>query len=110
MQIRDTDLDTLERVVGIVAFGDLEGEDTCNLTDLNFLRIFRLSQLAAEYLLHVQDKLAQENAQLKVSCPTPDCRGRVLQESPALRGITSIAVRQTSSKHQRPTLCTATPD
>ena len=57
----------LERVVGVVAFGDLEGEDTCNLTDLNFLRIFRLSQLTAEYLLHVQDKLAQENTQLKAS-------------------------------------------
>lgn len=67
MQIRDTDLDMLERVVGVVAFGDLEGEDTCNLTDLNFLRIFRLSQLTAEYLLHVQDKLALENTQLKVS-------------------------------------------
>ncbi|KAL0030805.1 hypothetical protein WJX77_007386 [Trebouxia sp. C0004] len=63
--IRDTDLDMLERVVGIVAFGDLDGEDTCSLTDLNFLRIFRLSQLTAEYLLHVQDHLAQENSQLK---------------------------------------------
>ena len=69
MQIRDTDLDTLESVVGIVAFGDLEGEDTCNLTDLNFLRIFRISQLTAEYLLHVQDHLARENAQLKVKLP-----------------------------------------
>ncbi len=68
VQIRDTDLDMLERVVGIVAFGDLDGEDTCNLTDLNFLRIFRLSQLTAEYLLHVQDHLAQENSQLKVFC------------------------------------------
>ncbi len=61
-------MDMLERVVGIVAFGDLDGEDTCNLTDLNFLRIFRLSQLTAEYLLHVQDHLAQENSQLKVFC------------------------------------------
>ena len=67
LQIRDTDLDMLERVVGIVAFGDLDREDTCNLTDLNFLRIFRLSQLTAEYLLHVQDHLAQENSQLKVT-------------------------------------------
>ena len=67
LQIRDTDLDALERVVGIVAYGDLEGEDTHNLTDLNFLRIFRLSQLTAEYLLHVQEQLAQENVQLKVS-------------------------------------------
>lgn len=67
LQIRDTDLDMLEKVVGIVAFGDLDREDTCNLTDLNFLRIFRLSQLTAEYLLHVQDHLAQENSQLKVA-------------------------------------------
>ena len=67
LQIRRTDLDTLERVVGIVAFGDLEGENTCNLTHLNFLRIFRLSQLTAEYLLHVQDHLAGENSHLKVS-------------------------------------------
>ena len=66
-QIKRTDLDTLERVVGIVAFGDLEGEDTCNLTHINFLRIFRLSQLTAEYLLHVQDHLAGENSHLKVS-------------------------------------------
>lgn len=57
----------LEKVVGIVAFGDLDGEDTCNLTDLNFLRIFRLSQLTAEYLLHVQDHLAQENSRLQVT-------------------------------------------
>lgn len=68
LQIQDTDLDTLEKVVGIVAFGDLDAEDTCNLTHLNFLRIFRLSQLAAEYLLHVQDHLAQENSHLKVPC------------------------------------------
>ena len=68
LQIRDTDLDTLEKVVGIVAFGDLDAEDTCNLTHLNFLRIFRLSQLTAEYLLHVQDHLAQENSHLKVPC------------------------------------------
>ena len=67
LQVAQTDLDVLERVVGIVAFGDLEGEDTCNLTHLNFLRIFRLSQLMSEYLLHVQDHLAQENSYLKVT-------------------------------------------
>lgn len=50
-----------------MAFGDLDREDTCNLTNLNFLRIFRLSQLTAEYLLHVQDHLARENSHLKVA-------------------------------------------
>lgn len=70
LQIRDTDLDMLERVVEIVAFGDLDGENTCNLTHLNFLRIFRLSQLTAEYLLHVQDCLDVQNSKLRVSRAT----------------------------------------
>ncbi len=67
LQIRETDLDELERVVGVVAFGDLEAEDTRNLNQLNFQRLLRLSQLATEYLLHVQDRLAYDNGKLKVS-------------------------------------------
>ena len=107
MQIRDTDLDTLERVVGIVAFGDLEGEDTCNLTDLNFLRIFRLSQLTAEYLLHVQDKLAQENAQLKVICLLPGDKQKELQGYPALGSHACIALRQNSDRLWHFAMCIA---
>ena len=67
LQIRETDLDELERVVGVVAFGDLEAEDTRNLNQLNFQRLLRLSQLATEYLLHVQDRLAYDNGKLKVT-------------------------------------------
>lgn len=66
-QIRETDIGTLERCVGAVAFGDLEAEDSRNLTEVNFMRIFRLGQLTAEYLLHVQDRLAYDNTLLKVN-------------------------------------------
>ena len=52
--------------MGAVAFGDLEAEDSRNLTEVNFMRIFRLGQLTAEYLLHVQDRLAYDNILLKV--------------------------------------------
>ena len=64
-QVRETDIETLERCVGAVAFGDLEAEDSRNLTEVNFMRIFRLGQLTAEYLLHVQDRLAYDNCLLK---------------------------------------------
>lgn len=65
-QVRDTDIDSLETVVNIVAFGDVDAEDTRNLTEVNFIKIFRLGQLCSEYLLHVQDSLAFHNSQLKV--------------------------------------------
>lgn len=95
----------LQRVVGIVAFGDLDGEDTCNLTDLNFLRIFRLSQLTAEYLLHVQDHLAQENSQLKVFCtPYIAFRAHMPAHKAAQYHIamtSNQAVRSFASVHQQ---------
>ena len=41
-------------------------QDPRALTRVNFLRIFRLGQLTAEYLLHVQDRLVYDNHLLKV--------------------------------------------
>lgn len=67
MQVRRTDIDTLERCVNAVAFGDIEAEGPGSLTRVNFMRIFRLSQLTAEYLLHVQDRLAAETSRLRVT-------------------------------------------
>lgn len=64
-QVRDLDLDTLEKVVGIVAHGDIEAEDLTHLTELNFVKIFRLAQLVVEYLLYVQDYLQSTNAWLQ---------------------------------------------
>ena len=64
--MRSTDIDTLERVLDVVAFGDIEAEDARNLTPLNFIKLFRLAQLTVEYLLFVQDRLAADNCALKV--------------------------------------------
>ncbi|KXZ55055.1 hypothetical protein GPECTOR_3g213 [Gonium pectorale] len=63
--VRDVDLDTLEKIVNIVAYGDIEAEDTRHLTELNFIKIFRLSQMMIEYLLYVQDCLQSSNAWLQ---------------------------------------------
>lgn len=62
--IRDVDLDTLEKVVSVIAFGDIEAEDTRHLTELNFVKVFRLAQLTVEYLLYVQDCLQSTNSWL----------------------------------------------
>jgi zinc finger protein DZIP1 len=51
-------------VVSIVAFGDIQAEDTLHLTETNFVKIFRLSQLVIEYLLYVQDCLQSTNSWL----------------------------------------------
>uniref|UniRef100_A0A061R8F5 Zinc finger protein DZIP1 n=1 Tax=Tetraselmis sp. GSL018 TaxID=582737 RepID=A0A061R8F5_9CHLO len=51
------DLDALERVLDVIAHGDLEAEDVRHLSEVNFLKIFRLSQLTIEYLLYVQKTL-----------------------------------------------------
>lgn len=54
------DLDTLDQVVPVIAYGDLEAEDPMILTETNFSKIFRLSQLIIEYLLYVQDVLSAQ--------------------------------------------------
>jgi hypothetical protein len=64
LQIAYTDIDQLEKVVHILAHGDIMSENTRELTEVNFLRIFRLAQLVIEYLLHVQDTLASERHRL----------------------------------------------
>ena len=67
MQVRGTDIDALERVLDVVAFGDIEAEDARNLTPHNFIKLFRIAQLTVEYLLFVQDRLAGDNCAMKVS-------------------------------------------
>lgn len=73
-QIRETDIDTLERCCAAMAYGDLDAEAPHSLSETNFTRLFRLAQLTVEYLLHVQDRLVWENGLLKVCarvCMTP---------------------------------------
>lgn len=62
--IREVDIDTLEMVLDTIAFGDIQGEDTRNFTEANFVKIFRLAQLMVEYLLHVQELLADHKSEL----------------------------------------------
>ncbi|GAB4818914.1 hypothetical protein N2152v2_005960 [Parachlorella kessleri] len=63
--VRGTDIDALERVLDVVAFGDIEAEDARNLTPHNFIKLFRIAQLTVEYLLFVQDRLAGDNCAMK---------------------------------------------
>lgn len=74
LQARSTDIDALERVLDVMAFGDIEAEDARNLTPLNFIKLFRLAQLTVEYLLFVQDRLAADNCALKVGWRCRGCR------------------------------------
>jgi hypothetical protein len=48
----------------MIAYGDIEAEDTRCLTEINFVKVFRLSQLLVEYLLYVQDCLQRSNSTL----------------------------------------------
>ncbi|CAM6094918.1 unnamed protein product [Calypogeia fissa] len=56
--IRQVDLDALESVLDTITFADIQGEDTRNFSESNFIKVFRLAQLMVEYLLHVQELLA----------------------------------------------------
>ncbi|KAG0563605.1 hypothetical protein KC19_8G044800 [Ceratodon purpureus] len=62
--IREVDIDTLETVLDTIVFGDIQGEDRRNLSEANFVKIFRLAQLMVEYLLHVQALLAYHKSEL----------------------------------------------
>ena len=74
LQVAYTDIDALESVVGILAHGDIVAENVRELTETNFIRIFRLAQLALEYLLHVQDVLSHERRMLLASeCASAHC-------------------------------------
>ncbi|MCO5568912.1 hypothetical protein L7F22_022614 [Adiantum nelumboides] len=48
--IREIDVNKLESVLDTIAFGDVQGEDTRNFTEANFVKLFRLSQLMVSNL------------------------------------------------------------
>ncbi|KAK9806406.1 hypothetical protein WJX73_002672 [Symbiochloris irregularis] len=63
---RHQDTDALERCLQAgLANADLEGEDPATLTMTNVLRFTRLSQLALQYLVAVQDSWADEKLSLQ---------------------------------------------
>ncbi|TPX34188.1 hypothetical protein SmJEL517_g03055 [Synchytrium microbalum] len=57
--IREVDLDSLQEVTENIAFCDIEAEDL-RFVDPNFVKLFKLSQLMVEYLLHTQDYLVED--------------------------------------------------
>ncbi|PRW44309.1 zinc finger DZIP1L-like [Chlorella sorokiniana] len=77
--VRDTDIDALESVLDIVAHGDMEGEDPRCLTPANAARAFRVAQLAVDYLLHVQDRLAGDACSAKTELGKVQRREQLLQ-------------------------------
>ena len=54
------------------------------MLQVNFIRIFRLGQLTAQYLLHVQDSLARDTVRLRVGAAPERCSRHRLQ--PRLQG------------------------
>ena len=62
---RDVDIEALQRHLEMLTYGDLSKAGT---GDATFLKIFRLSQLMIEYLLNVQDILAEGLEQVSTSC------------------------------------------
>lgn len=77
--IREVDIDTLEMALDTIAFGDIQGEDSRNFTEANFVKIFRLAQLMVEYLLHVQELLAGHKSELLQT------RAAMLQKNETIR-------------------------
>lgn len=51
-----------------LAHGDLEAEEPGTLTLTNVLRVARLSQMAIQYLLALQEGFQSEQAALQASC------------------------------------------
>ncbi|KAJ7522776.1 hypothetical protein O6H91_18G026000 [Diphasiastrum complanatum] len=76
---RETDIKKLETILDTIAFGDVLGEDTRNFTEQNFMKLFRLSQLMIEYLLHVQETLGSHKKQLLEAGASLQKRGEKLR-------------------------------
>lgn len=55
--VNDVDIDTLQSILENITFCALTEKDLRYLTDPMLLKLFRLSQLAIEYLLYVQEEL-----------------------------------------------------
>ena len=95
--VRDTDIDALESVLDIVAHGDMEGEDARHLTPANAARAFRVAQLAVDYLLHVQDRLAADASAAKVQ------NSHLGRRPGGLCGHARLAVPQCNSQRKNAT-------
>ncbi|KAI8921456.1 Iguana/Dzip1-like DAZ-interacting protein N-terminal-domain-containing protein [Entophlyctis helioformis] len=62
--MRDVDVPALQEIMENVTFCDIDAEDL-RYIDPNFVKLFRLAQMMIEYLLHSQDYLADQRAELR---------------------------------------------
>lgn len=58
--MKDADLDTLEQILPSVAHGNLRKYSLTEITPQSLRKLCELSQLAVQYLLYVQDRLAAD--------------------------------------------------
>ena len=63
--IRNIDINTLDENIDSITYCSVDEEDFAHLTPATFIKIFRLSQLMLEYLVHVQNELVKRNATFK---------------------------------------------
>lgn len=56
--IQEVDIDALQSVLENITFSQISSDDLNLYSEDSFIRLFRISQLTMEYLLHVQDLLA----------------------------------------------------
>ena len=64
--MKDGDLDTLEQILPSVAHGNLRKYSLIEIAPQSLRRLCELSQLAVQYLLYVQDRLAADVQGVKV--------------------------------------------
>ncbi|EFJ30373.1 hypothetical protein SELMODRAFT_409244 [Selaginella moellendorffii] len=103
--IQEIDIGKLETVLDTIAFGDIQGEDTRNFTEQNFIKLFRLAQLMIEYLLHVQTVLADQKSQLIAAVSGARRKGEKLRLR-CLWQHDALKQSQKDLKHARKTLKT----
>ena len=72
-QIKETDLDSLESVLEFTAYGNLSLYDTSDVPLVSVIKLFRASQLTIQYLLYVQDNLAQKAREARNRVDEKEC-------------------------------------
>ena len=54
---RDVDLQHLEASLQNITYAKLDREEFNNMSDIHFIKLFRISQLSIEYLIYTQNYL-----------------------------------------------------
>lgn len=101
--VRDTDVDALEAVLDVVAFGDIEAEDHRTLTPANFIQASRRRQTGIHLRFSVAGVLAAVlTASTSLVATAPSCLIRsphaALPHCPAHRELLAPCARPAGSR------------